>query len=255
MLQNKQDKNEFSFEHLFYNILSSLLLIGVLFAFDYVGIKGYILQSIILLMIAWGPGFFLYPIFMLWKPTALLFLRFMKDIPMLFPTMFFVVILQPLFFGQFNLVDGGIPLSEFNETFFYLTFTAVLLFASNCHYLFAYIFSTKSFQSFYLNLLNLNGARKSKEEIAAVFDPNKNKKYWIEIKNLTYFILCFQIFFVMLPLGILVFIFQEVIVIPILQQFFGTILFVSGALMSIGGLRWFISGFEAYITKKHKVKL
>jgi hypothetical protein len=184
-----------------------------------------------------------------------LFSRFMKDTPMLFPTIFFVMMLQPLFLGSFTVVDGGVLISEFNESFFYLTFMAVLIFASNCHKLFAIIFSTKSFQLFYIKCIRKLRPKKSDKEIIDAFDPKKNSNYETEIKNLTYVILCYHIFVVIVPLIILLIIFQEVIVIPMLAQFFGTLIFISGTFMSIGGLRMFISFFESFIKKKYKISV
>lgn len=244
MLSVKEENKPNFYEHFFYNILSSLILIGTFFFLNYIGIKGYAFQAFIILVFFWGSLIF-YPLISKSKTLEILFIRFMKDVPMMFPAMMVVIIFQPIFLGRFTTLDffaqGLILFSEINETFFYISFTVVLLFASNCHYLFGWIFSTKTFQPILI-------------KYGIYLGPNKNENYEAKIKILTYNILLVQSWIFFLPLLILLRILENVTILRPILYFVAFIFFLSLIFGIIGFLRLIVFKFEFYILKKHKIK-
>jgi hypothetical protein len=234
--------------NLLFNILSSFVILFCLFFLAFIGIENYVLRMFVLLVVAWA-GFFIYPIFFHSKFSSIIFVRFMKDVPLIFPTFVLTLLLQPLLFGPFIISDGGgVAFSEFNESFFSILFFLIVIFASNCHRITFYLLKKDFFYNF-VKFLD-----KGKGDIDRLLDQTKATNEF-ELKQVTYGLLSIQIFPVFLLCIVPLFIFQEIIPILFLQHFFGGIIFFSGALMGIGILRTFVLSFEKKIKKKFKVKM
>lgn len=244
MINMKKIKEQKFLTKVIMNLLSAFIFSIIFVLLGFVGIENPIYKLVIILIFAWV-GFFVFPIFFVSKYVALLFVRFMKDAPLLFPTFLATMFLQPILIGPFSKTSsGGVALTEFNYGIIILIFTCIVIFATNVHLITKFLLTKKWFKNI-ISKLRIQVGRKKlfanglEQEISTG-----------DIKSLTYLIMMVQVFPIVFISIIPMFIFQEIIVIPALVKLFGSLIFFSAGLMAIAVIKSFTLSYESVIKSK-----